>query len=1008
MRDHLSRRLSGKKRRWVLSLVATCCTLHLVCISGVQPAAAATWQLPLVPRDSTPVSPDSSTASRFDVIRTINRKVTGTAFRNNDSLQLKQVTLFPYTSLQQMMKGNIKGLYVQEPSGEPGTEQFMYIRGLAMPLLSKKDVYQVQPAVYINGIPMVQDNTLVFDIQHYEYNRLGPAINLLSVINPDNIQEVQVYKDAAAISLFGPRGANGVINIITKNATTGQRKISVNSYYGMSFHDPLYTTNAQAENRFRRPFYQRYASAADSMVYPAYLRDSSNTAFYGAANWNDLYLRNAAVHGINASISGGSERANFRFFGDKTQANGVADNTRMDKYTASFMVNMSPVKWLLASAMINANRIDRRRNTSLQDRFAETAYIPDISSPLSPGKEAYGNYLAAYKKSFDKNHVNSVQGSFSLAFSFKNLRYTTRLGYDYNESTRDVFYPGTLMDGANYVSNYFGNNQRVTFDNVVDYTYHPAADHSFTFQAGTSFQADLYRYTYERAYKGLSDRVKVNIVESDANKANYLAPLYFANQLVYRFIDAEKQRLMSFFGHVNYDYRDIYRLTLSLRSDGSSLVSPAHRWLFTPAVGAEWKIKNHLLKDMQQLSELSAHASWGCVGRLYGDDRYANGAQYKVDIGWTGMPNAYSYAGVAALSRPYNYGWVSDNLPWSYTDILSAGIDAALFNNRLRFNAEVYSKDDRNMLLPMPVVAESGYVSAYMSGLHVNNKGIELGISGDVIRTKNFQWTPGLTAGWNKNVLKALPGGASTFSNGERKLETGKAVDQFWVYENTGIYNTSADIPLNPKTNAPLSFKGMPFSPGDAVWKDQNNDFVIDDRDKVLKGHSMPTVTGTLDNTFSYRNFRLSCSFYFAGGLSALNRKDAVRYDFINHDGQSNMESVKDITWWQQQQDPKTYPLYNPWSAVVPYRADQDLFLENASFIKLRTLSLGYELSGSKWLKKNVPTLSRCYIYATGNNLLTFTRYSGGDPELTYYNGYDNGYTIPIPKTYTIGLKLDL
>jgi TonB-linked SusC/RagA family outer membrane protein len=1007
MRDHLSMRLSGKKRRWILSLIAACCTMHVTLCIGSPHAAAATKVFSAL--DSIPnEEKDTTVISEYDVIRTINRKSVAAAFKNNDTLNVNHVALFPYTSLQQMVKGNVRGLYTQEGSGEPGREQYMYIRGLSMPLLSKKDVYQVQPAVYINGVPLIADNNLVYDIQNTDNTRLGPATNLLSIVNLDNVQDIQVFKDAAAISLFGPRGANGVINIITKNATSGKRKISVNSYFGVNLFDPVYTTNAQYENRFRRPFYERYATTADSLSFPAYLRDSSNMGYFGNADWSDLYFRNTTQHSINASISGGSERANFRFFGDKTQANGVADNTRLDKYTGSFIVNMSPIKWLMASAMINANRLDRVRNTSMQDRFQETAYIPDLSSPLPPNKEAYSSYLHEFSKGFDNNHVNSIQGTFSLVFAFRQLRYTARLLYDYNENLRDLFYPSTLMDGANYAANYFGVNQRTGIENVIDYAYSPSSDHQFNFEAGQSFQADLHKYNYERAYKGLSDRVKVNLVESDPQKGNYLSPLAFSNQLVYRFIDAEKQRLLSFYGNIKYNYRNIYRFTLTLRSDGSSLVAPSQRWLFTPAVSGEWNLKNHFLTDMPALSDWTLHASWGRVGRLFGDDRYAAGPQYKVDMGWSGNPNAYSYAGVAGLSRPYSYGWVGENIGWSYTDILTVGTDAALFHNRLRITADYYSKDDRNMLMPMPAVAESGYTSAYMSGLHVNNSGIEAGISADIIKTKNFQWTPGISGAYNINVLKQLPGGTKELVTGDRKFEVGKAVDQFWLYENHGIYDRMADIPVNPKTGKPLTFKGVSFNVGDPAWKDMNGDYTIDDRDKVMQGHSMPVYTGSFDNNFRYGGFNLSFSFYFAGGMDVLNSKAAVRYDFINHDGQSNIASVKDITYWQKSTDMKTYPLYNPWSAVIPYRADQDLFLEDASFIKLRTVSLGYDFAGTKWLHKLAPGISRCYVYATGNNLLTFTGYTGGDPELAYYNGYDNGYTIPIPKTYTIGLKLDL
>ncbi|NIG54174.1 SusC/RagA family TonB-linked outer membrane protein [Chitinophaga sp. Cy-1792] len=1014
MRNHLSTRLSKQNRRWVQSLLVTCCTLNVVLCAVPKGAMAKECMFPVLLRDTVPpvkgdstVGKDTSLIAPDDVVRIFSRRHFPAAFKNNDTVDVKHVALYPYTSIQQMLKGNVKGLYVQEPSGEPGTEQFMYNRGLSMPLLSKTDVYQVQPAVYINGIPMIQDNSIVFDVQANDKNRLGPAINMLSALNMDNVAAIEVYKDAAAISLFGPRGANGVINIITKNATFGKRKISINSYVGVNLYDPIFTTNGQYETRARRPYYLKYANAADSLAFPAYLRDSSNNQYYGNANWTDAYFRNTTSHSVNASISGGSERANFRFFGDKTTANGIADNTRVDKYNATFLVNMSPKPWLMGSAFINANRIDRQRNSSLTDRFLETNYVPDITSPMSPTKEAYSAYQKQLEKGFDRNFVNYLQGAFSLMFTAKDIRYTSRVLFDYNESSRDVFYPSTLMDGANYASNYYGNNQRLGFQNTIDYSWKPSPMHTLAFEAGQMLQADLYKYNYQRTYNGISDRIKVNLVEPNPDKANYLSPLYFANQLSFRYLDVEKQRLLSFHGNVKYNYSNFLQVSLTLRSDGSSLISPAHRWLFTPAAGIEYNVKKHLLPAVSGLDDFTLHASLGRIGRLPGDERYAAGPQYKADMGW-GNNNIASYAGVAGISRPYNYGWVGENLNWAYTDITTIGADLAILNNRVRVSADYYSKTDRNMITMLPAVAESGYAGIYQSGMAVNNSGVEGSLAVDIIKTKKFSWTPAISASYNKNELKALPGGVKSLTIGDRHFEIGKAVDMFWLYQNEGIYNTTAEVPVNAKNGAPLTFKGTAFQAGDAKWKDNNGDFTIDDKDKVLTGHSMPVYIGNFSNTLKYGNLDLSFTFYFASGQSVLNEKMSTRLDFANHDGQSDIASVKDIAYWQKSTNMKSYPLYNPWSATIPFRADQDLFLEKATYIKLRTVSVGYDLGNTKFLKNLIPTLTRCYFYATANNILTFTGYTGGDPELVFYNGYDNGYAIPMPKTYTVGLKLDL
>lgn len=990
MKDKLSMRLPGVGERVSFTLIAAISLLH-----AAGPAIGQEVKDTVVSPAAAQVAHNNDDGRYGRVLNTL------------DTLPVAKVAALPFVNLQQMIKGNVKGVYAQESTGEPGTEQFMFIRGLSNPLLQRKDAFQVQPTVYLNGIPLIMDNTLVFDVQSYDFSRLGPGINLLSIVNPDNIREIQVGKDAATAAIFGPRGANGVINIITKNAVSGRRKISINSYYGVAMHDPVYTTNAQYENRFRRQFYEKYGTAADSLNYPAYLRDSSNQLYYGPANWSDAYYQTATVHNINASISGGTERANFRFFGDKTQSNGVTGDSRMDKYNASFIVNMAPLPWLMASAMINANRMDRVPVKTLRGRFAETAYIPDITAPLTPGLGGYNNYLYSFNKSFDNNHMNSVQGIFALSARFNQLKVTSRLLYDYNESLRDIFWHSSLMDGNNYISNYFGNNQRVGIENTVSYD-HKLGNGILGLEAGQSFQSELYRYEYARAYKGVSDRVKMNVIEPDVNSPDYLLPLYYGNELTFRYMDGQKHRLLSLYGNVSYKYQDLFKVSVLLRNDGSSYMPAQSRWLFTPAFSFDWNLKNQLAISSSRLNAWALRASWGRMGRLLTDDRYGTGPQYKVDMGWTGHANVSSYNAFPGITRPYSSGWVGEELSWSYTDMANLGMDAALYNNRLRLSVDVYSKDDKNMLLPMPVIAETGYTSVYRSGMHVNNKGVELAIAADVVQAGKWKWTPSLNASYNKNTLKALPGGAVQFVSGSRKLVVGEAIDRFWVLENKGIYQTDAEVPLDPSKNSLITYKGIDLAGGDPAWRDVNGDYTINDEDKVLKGNFMPPVVGSFGSELKYGNITFEFSLYFALGHKAINEEAASRYDFINREGTYDMSGVKEITFWEKPRDMKTYPVYNPWSTVIPYRMDQDLFLEDASYLKLRSVTLGYDLAGTGWLQKKKLGITRCYLYVAGTNLFTFTSYTGRDPELTTYNGYDNGFAMPIPKTMVVGLKLDL
>lgn len=958
-------------------------------------------------QDTTLNDPLQDTAAIDSGIVELRRFV---SVKNTDSLNAKKVGLYPFVSLQQVLKGNTAGVYVQETNGEPGTiEQSMLIRGLSMPLLSRKDIYQVQPQVYVNGIPLILDNPFMFDVQKFDYAPIGTATNLLATIDMDNIESINIVKGGAAAAIYGPRAANGAILITTKNAQAGMKQISVNSYFGMVQKDNVTTTNAQDESAFRMPFYQKFGSASDMDNYPAYLRDATNENYYGPSNWTDLYYKTSPVRSINASITGGTNRSNFRFFGGNTSTAGNADGTKLDKYNASFFINMLPLPWLTVSSMINATRLERDRNKSFRDRFSEMQYIPDLTSPIAPNKIIYGNLLNQYKAtSFDDNKNSAIQGYFSISAKLKNFDFSSRVGFDYNESTRDVFFPSTMLDGNNYVSNYYGYNQRVIIENTVGYKYEFDKKHKLNLELGQSLQSDFNRYNYAYGYKGSSDYIRINVVNGNAKESDYLLPKDF---IVFRYTDRQKSNLSSFFAKAEYNYNEEFSLTAVGRTDGSSNMQPSARWFFSPIVNAEYNFNKFLPQDKSGISSLSVTASWSRIGSLLLNDRFAAGPQYTVDLGWSANPAFYSYAGFGTLSRPYTSGWVGYDIPWAYVQETNLGVNAGFLDNRIQARVEAYSKNNNRMLLAMPVVAESGYSAAYKSGMDVNNSGVELIVQANIFNNKKgqFNWVANVNASYNKNKLKALPGGVSEILIGTQKLVVGDAIDKFWVFETAGAaFNTDADVPVNPQTYQILNYKGLPFKGGDPRWTDLNGDYTINEQDKVGMGNYIPKLTGNFANSFSYRKFSLDFNLYFALGRNILNEAAANRFDFINRGGKNDISSVDEITFWKKQFDAATYPVYNPWSAVQAYRTDQDIFIENGSFLKLRSLSVSYDFAGLNFLNKDKTANNRFLVYITATNLFTISPYTGGDPELVGYTGIDTGYGLSIPRTYTLGFKIDL
>ncbi|MCU7549418.1 SusC/RagA family TonB-linked outer membrane protein [Chitinophagaceae bacterium LB-8] len=920
-------------------------------------------------------------------------------FKGLNQLPLKSVSSQPYISLQQLLKGNVAGVYVQEPSGEPGTEQNLFIRGISSPLLSKRELFDQQAVIFLNGIPLIQDNPFAYEIQRYDFNRIGPATNLLSTINPDNIESIEVIKDPLTLATLGPIAANGAIWITTKNAHSGYRDISVNSYYGYALKPNVTPVNAAYENNFRAPFYDKYASISDRLNYPPYLRDSTNADYYGPANWGDLYYKNAPLYNMDLSLTGGSDRANFRFFGGATKNANIADNTSLSRYTGSFFINAAPLKWLTVSSMINYNRLQRVRNRNVRDRLAEQRYIPDLTNPLTPNKNLYGSYLSEFDKAIDNNANNAIQGYLAVSADLNKFHYNGRLAFDYNEGIRDAFWPTTLLEGNNFVSNYSSYNQRAIGSNTIGYDVRFGGKNKLNFEAGQSFMGDIYKYDYAYAYNGPNDFVKINVVDPAS-----LKPTSF---MVYYYPAKMRSALISFSGKATYSFDDIFNINAVVRRDGSSNMQPDNRWMTNYSVGADWDIKKHLLSSCSVTDALSLSASWGRLGKLLSDDRFNAGAQYRVDLGWGSEPGLGSYNGIAGISRPYTSGWVGYGIPWAYSDQMNVGVRLGLLNNRVRVAADVYNRDDKDQLLPIPVASEWGYTGAYQSGMSVNNKGVDLFITAELVAAKNhaISWVGNLNMNYNTNKLTALPGGLNELVIGNNKLVVGKRIDAFWLLDNLGDYKSDAEIPVDPLKGRRISYQGTPIQVGDARWRDINGDYVINDNDKTLQGNYLPKVSGGFGSTLGYKAFSLDVQFYVALGRKVLNQYASSRLDFINTDANNDINSIKEITFWEQKMDLSSYPVYNPWSSVVPYRVDQNLFLDDASFLKLRSLSLSYDFAKSMSKHKSFRKLE---LYLSATNLFTITPFKGDDPELVNYNGIYTGYGLPMSPSVITGVKLNL
>lgn len=908
----------------------------------------------------------------------------------------------PYISINEMLDGRTTGVDVRMPSAEPAKRNSLFIRGTSSLLIDETDVMNSQPLYVVDGIPLILEHPFAYDIQTLKYNRLGTETDLLSFINVNDIESIKVLKDFAATAKYGPLAANGVISITTKKPVVGKMEVSVNSYVQALFHPEVKVVNGEWERDFRLPFYDRYAGTQEYENFPVYLSDSASSNYYGAANWDELYYRNGFGDGIQASASGGNELASFRFSLGQLKQEGVADLTGMNRYNVSFGINIIPFEKFKVTTFVQAATLKRDRNHSLRSRMGDEDYIFNLENPPSPNKAVFKKYYHDLKDGIDNNKNNSVRLLANLQYDLLgHFTLNSRFGIDYNQNFRQLFIPSTLSDGNSFVSDFDGINRSLVLDNSINYDNTFGGNHHLRISVGQYDQWMKWRYDFGKAYKGYNDYIKVYAPGTPSNHQGTSNDF----RITFNYKDYTTANLASFYGHFDYDFANKYFFSLYLRSDGGSNVSAAHRWLFSPTVSGKWKLsKENFLQESTVINDLNLRASWGKIGRLVRNELYRGGPLYNVDAGWDGTPNISTYNSYPVITGSYGAGYIPSGTAWPYVTQWNIGADLRMLGNRLGVKLDVYSKIDHNRMLRVPVTEEYGYAGKVENGLEVKNYGFEAEISGLIVDKENFNWTAALKIYSNKNKLLALPGGLDEIIIEDRLFRVGEPIDKYWVYLNEGIYNTASDIPVNPENNKKMNYHGFSMEPGDPHWRDLNNDYAITNADKVLKGSRSPDVRGSFFNLFKYKGFSLSGLFTFSFGNDVINEALANRFDFANREGVSAPESIKDVTFWQiVPGDISNIPRYNPWSLVNPYQSEQSIFLEDASYIKLRSVMLSYSFQ-SEWLKKvNIDLLK---VYITGNHLWTWTNYSGGDPEAIDYFGYDQGaYNWSSPKSFTVGFN---
>lgn len=863
------------------------------------------------------------------------------------------------TSAQEMMQGKIAGVNVTSSGGTPGGSASIRIRG-GSSLNASND-----PLIVIDGMAM--DNQGV-----------KGSPNALALVNPNDIESFTVLKDASATAIYGSRGSNGVIIITTKKGLKNTApKIS-------------YSGNVSVSTP------QKYLDVLDANDYRAFIKsyygeDSDAAALLGNANtdWQKEIYRTAMSTDHNLTVSGGLKNMPYRVSVGFTSQDGILKNSSYKRVTTS--VNLSPsmldnhlkfninAKFMYAhneyaedDAISEAVRMDPTQPIKSNDEkfknfggyFAWTdsgASLGDPNYPLTQNDKAAKNPVALLNGKDDRansfDYMANIEADYQV-HGFEDLRLHVNLSGDWANGTQDTdvqpwspnaFYYGNTGSETEKKHNLVGTAYAQYYKDFND-------DHHFDIMAGYEMS--------ELKYWGDSHYTRINPdANGDYNKKNS--------------IWKQHSRLQSFYGRMNYIAFNRYMLTATVRRDGSSRFYD--HWATFPSVAFGWKISEEgFLKDVENLDELKLRIGWGKTGQQDGIGNYNYFANY--DVNMTNVDGRYPLVGVGdgsgLLYRPQAY---NKNLKWETTTTSNVGLDFGLFNNRFTANLDYYYRETTDLINTAYVSAGSNFRNQVISNIgSLENRGFEAAMTVRPIQTSDWQWEVSANFTYNKNEITELTGESSYVLTGGISAGTGNLcqvqtvgspANSFYVYQQ--VYDE----------------KGLPI---EGVYVDRNGDgkITFDDR-YCYKSAAAPYLAG-LSSRLQYKNIDFGFSFRGSFGNYVFNDRLAS-YANTNKRYDSSFNYIQN-----------TLPtsVENNWGTSDHVLSDY--FVQNASFVKLDNITLGYTFNGFLKSSSFKGLSGRCYVTAT--NVATFTKYDGLDPE--HDNGIDNSM-YPRPFSATLGLSLN-
>ena len=917
-------------------------------------------------------------------------------------------------TLDGLLQGTVKGVLATTANGEPGSSLKLNIRGITSPYPKSGKGNNNQPLYVIDGVPTFMEDT-----------GINPFIN----ISPNDIESIDVLKDAAATAIYGSRGANGVVIVKTKNGKRNE-KTKVDFGYTFSFSNPIKnykplniseyknvqdeilrnTVNGMNDGSSSVGMYgfdyilNQYGNVSLNEETGLYTYNGLNESLYGKdnVNWADEVInKNAPTHQYNVAVRGGSNKTNYSFSFNGMNQEGLLLNDRMERYGARLSIDSEINKYITVGGVLDYTYSSRKSGSNDPALgYDNDGWMtrPDLAVRDADGNfqrvDKFGLYADTYNdanavaKLQRKTKYENDQFSGNAYIDIKPVKGLT-LHADANISrfifSNSYFSPkitlpeqlGMEPTSTLAESNYRNTNTSINFR--ADYKFTLTEAHRFDVMAG--YSADRYwSKEHDQAYSGFPNDDVLNNASS-ATTVNKPTETY------------SKSGLNSIYGRLSYDFLSRYLLDFSLRSDESSKFGPGNKRGTFPAVSLAWRINHEpFLESVRDIDDLKFRLSWGKTGSTNVSDfsyiQYFNGNQYG---GQSGLTLASTYP--------------NKNIKWEMTTEYNAGVDFTLFNGRLNGSFDIYHRKTDGALAPAPIALEFGIGTYYSNILDLTNNGFEFSIGGDVVRTNDFTYNTMLSISSNRNKITKLNGSTLDMMHQDLYME-GHAMGTVKGYKVAGIYQSQDQI---SKLNEQAMAKGYGFyqnraAVGDYMFADTNGDGYISEADRTAIANPEPKVFGGWSNTLSYKNFTLSMLFQYQLGGDAY--YSTMHESASGALGMSILREMYGNTWTPDRTDAKYAKLMWMPSADTNTQAN-DRYVYSNSYFRLRNITLSYTFEPA-WLERL--HVSGASVFFTATNLFTITDWPGLDPDMAATNAFtkttETKDVYPMSRSFSFGLKL--